>query len=449
MITEKKSMQLVQIALDYCQGKVDGAEVTVGSSDLATARFAANSMTQNQNQEKTGISVRVIKDGKQTRLSTDQLSKSAIHQLVDRALIALSFLKEDEKLLPLATGSDARGMKKIDRYDLGTARLSPMKRAEAVKEIIRVAEKYDVTAAGVVASGCYSVALGNSNGIRAYHKETTAECSITMKAPDSTGWSKSQQLKFTALNFTELAENAARKAALSANPRDIAPGRYTVILEHSAVLDMLGFLWGDFSATSHLDKLSCFLDKVGTQVLGKNISIEDDVYHPLQAGAPFDGEGLARQKVELVKFGVVENLVYGRRAASTCCAQHTGHGVAQPSSMGEYAVNICVAGGEQSVEDLIKGTKKGILLTRVWYVREVDPAIKVVTGMTRDGTFLVEDGVITGGIKNLRFNQSIIELLNNVVALGIAKRTAGEESFPAVVPAMKVDNFNFTSVTTF
>ncbi|MBX9723064.1 MAG: hypothetical protein K2X81_16805, partial [Candidatus Obscuribacterales bacterium] len=193
----------------------------------------------------------------------------------------------------------------------------------------------------------------------------------------------------------------------------------------------------------------CFLDQVGKKILGPNINITDDVFHPLQSGSFFDGEGLDRQKVELVKNGVIQNLVYGRRSAKHFNTNATGHGLPEPTTMGEHPVNLVVAGGNNSLEQIISGTERGVLLTRVWYVREVDPSSKIVTGMTRDGTFLVENGKIKHGVRNLRFNQSLIEMLNNVTQLGMPVRSAGEESFPAVVPAMKIADFNFASTTKF
>jgi predicted Zn-dependent protease len=270
-----------------------------------------------------------------------------------------------------------------------------------------------------------------------------------MCAENSTGWAKAQSPLGKNLDIRAMAERAAKKAVASANPIEINPGHYTVILEPSAVLDLCSDLWYDFTGTSVLDKLSCFRDKLGQQALGKNITIYDDVYHPLQDGEPFDGEGMPRKKVCLVDKGVIKNLVYGRRSAKEFGVEPTGHGAREPSSLGEYPENIVVEGGDTSLEEMIRTTDTGILLTRVWYVREVDPTSKIVTGMTRDGTFLIEGGKISRGVKNLRFNESLIDMLNRVEALGLAVRAAGEESSPAVVPAMKVAYFNFESTTKF
>jgi predicted Zn-dependent protease len=274
-------------------------------------------------------------------------------------------------------------------------------------------------------------------------------CSMTMVAPNSSGWAKGQSPLSKNLDIKAMAERAAQKAVASANPVEIKPGHYTVILEPSAVLDLCGDLWYDFTGTSYLDKQSCLLNKLGTQVFGKNITIYDDVYHSLQAGAPFDGEGMPRKKVCIVENGVVKSLVYSRRSAKEFKVEPTGHALSEPNSRGEHLANIVMEGGSTSLDEMIRTTDRGVLLTRVWYVREVDPSTKIVTGMTRDGTFLIEHGRIVSGVKNLRFNESLIEMLGRVEALGESVRADGEESMPAVVPPMKVAYFNFESTTKF
>jgi predicted Zn-dependent protease len=202
-------------------------------------------------------------------------------------------------------------------------------------------------------------------------------------------------------------------------------------------------------------------DRIGTRLFGENINIWDDVAHPLQAGSPFDGEGMRRQRVQLIENGVVKRVVYARGtvqkmknseyAAKVGPIEATGHGFPLPNEMGEMPMNIVFGGVEdpRSVEQMISSTERGVLVTRLWYIREVDPYQKIVTGMTRDGTFLVENGKVTCGLRNFRFNQGLISMLSNVEAMGAPVRASGEESFDMVVPAMKVKEFNFTEVTKF
>jgi predicted Zn-dependent protease len=188
---------------------------------------------------------------------------------------------------------------------------------------------------------------------------------------------------------------------------------------------------------------------MGKQVVGRNIFLWDDFSHPVQLGAPFDGEGMPRQKVLLIDRGKPENLVYSRATAKQMNKKPTGHGFALPNEWGEAPMNLVFGGGQNSMQEMINSTERGILVTRLWYIREVEPYEKVLTGMTRDGTFLVQNGRISGGVKNFRFNQSVLEMLSNVEMLSPAVRATGEESFEMVVPAMKVHDFHFTEVTKF
>jgi PmbA protein len=222
-----------------------------------------------------------------------------------------------------------------------------------------------------------------------------------------------------------------------------------VILEPAAVLDLVGQMFGDFSATAIRDGRSFLNDRIGEKLFGENITIHDDAWHPLQAGAPFDGEGVPRKRLALVDRGVVREIAYCRQAAALAGAAPTGHGFPLPNEYGEAPANIVISGGDTSVERMVASTERGILVTRLWYIREVDPYEKIFTGMTRDGTFLVEGGRIAAGVRNFRFNQGLMEMLSNVEALAAPVRASGEETFDMVAPAMKVREFNFTEVTRF
>jgi len=282
-----------------------------------------------------------------------------------------------------------------------------------------------------------------------------------MLAADSSGWQKLNSPNVRNLRPKELAEIAARKAVDSAHPREIPPGKYTVILEPSAALDIIGFMFWDFGGMAILDQRSFLNDRIGARLFGENINIWDDVAHPLQAGSFFDGEGVHRKRVPLVENGVVKRVVYARGTAARMkkseCAnkvgliEATGHGFPLPNEMGEMPMNIVIGktGEAQTVDEMIASTERGLLVTRLWYIREVDPYEKIVTGMTRDGTFLIENGKLQGGARNFRFNESLISMLSNVECMGIPVRACGEESFDMVVPAMKVNEFNFTEVTKF
>jgi predicted Zn-dependent protease len=440
---------MIDRAIAYAGKRVDGIEVTVIGVSISTSRFALNSMTQNQAPVRVSISARVLVDGRQARLETDNISVKGIYAVVDNAISVAKLLEKDQELLPLPDRRKVSDYRKVKRFSQDTAAMSPKSRAAKIKVITDEALKNNLQASGVFASGSWTLAIGNSSGVFAYHDQSIAECSVTMETETSSGWGKANAVKTELIDPKVLTEEAIRSALESTEPIEIPPGKYTVILPPSAVLDLVTFLWYDFAATSHKDKLSSLVGKVGKKVFGKNITVRDDFSHPLQAGPPFDGEGMPRQVVTLIENGVVKNLVYGRRSAKHFKVESTGHGLAEPSPMGEIPTNIVLEGGNSSLAEMVATTDYGVLLSRVWYVRTVDPTSVLLTGMTRDGTFLIENGKIVKGVKNLRFNVSVIELLNNVLALGPAVRAAGEEGDPNVVPAMKVANFHFTSTTKF
>jgi predicted Zn-dependent protease len=291
--------------------------------------------------------------------------------------------------------------------------------------------------------------MGNSRGLFATYRDTHAVFSITMQKGAAASWAKENAANVDDITPQDLAQRASDKADRAADAQELAPGKYTVILEPAAVLDLVGFLFYDFAATALQDKRSCFNERMGKQLFGKNISIEDNAYHPLQLGAPFDGEGLPREKVVLVDRGVPKNLVYSRASAKVAKKKPTGHGFMLPNEYGEAPMNLVFSGGKSSLKEMIESTDRGLLVTRLWYIREVDPYEKIMTGMTRDGLFLVEKGRVGAAVRNFRFNQSILEMLRNLEMMGPAVRATGEEAFEMVVPAMKVRNFNFSEVTKF
>jgi PmbA protein len=424
----------------------DETEVEISAGADALTRFANNTIHQNVAEQTLSVSVRTVFGGRTARATTNKTDDESLRRVVAASGTLARSQPKHPGLLPMP-GSQKYA--KVERYFASTAAATPVDRAHAVARVCALAAKNGQTSAGILSTGASAVALANSRGLWAAHRQTRAEFSVTMMDKDSSGWAKANSPDLANLDPEALAASASQKCAASQNPREVEPGRWTVILEPSAVLDLVGFLFYDFAGTAILDQRSCFNKRMNKKLMGENISIRDDVTHPLQSGAPFDGEGLPRQKVLLLDRGVPKNLVYARATAKKMKTKATGHGLPLPNQDGEAPVNLVFGGGKTSVEEMVASTDRGILLTRMWYIREVEPYEKVLTGMTRDGSFLVENGRIVSGIRNFRFNQGILEMLSNVEQMGPAVRAAGEESFEMVVPAMKVHNFHFTEVTKF
>ena len=429
----------------------------------ALTRFANNTIHQNVAEENFGVSVRTVFDGRTARATTNRFDDESLADVVRASEDLAKVQTPDPDLLHVPESDRNVGPTQtlLARHFAETAALTPEQRAESVGKIVSVALKQGLTAAGIFASSESVEGVFNSRGLGEWHTQTSAEISITMLAADSSGWQKANSPNVSNLDPLSLAQIAAAKAARSTAPREIEPGKYTVILEPAAVLDMVGFAFFDFGGLAILDQRSFLNNRIGTRLFGENISIWDDVAHPLQSGSPFDGEGIRRQRVQLVENGVVRRLVYARASAEKMKKSEyagkvgpieaTGHGFPVPNEMGEAPMNIVFQGPREpkTVEQMVASTERGILVTRLWYIREVDPYEKILTGMTRDGTFLVENGNVVCGIRNFRFNQSLIEMLSKVEQMSVPVRTSGEESFDMVVPAMKIREFNFTEVTKF
>jgi predicted Zn-dependent protease len=468
MLTKEKAADIFDRIRRF--SSADEVEAIFNSSRFALTRFANNTIHQNVEEENSVVSVRTNFAGRSARATANQFDDESLRRAVAASENLAKVQAHDPDLLPMPTPEEAgaQSAKNIvpTRFFEETAAITPADRAEVVKHITSVADKHKLTTAGIYSTSDSSEGIFNSRSLAKWHQQTAAEISITMLGDDSSGWQKANAPDVSKLNAAQLANTAAQKAIQSVHPQELAPGKYTVILEPAAVLDIVGFMFWDFSGMAILDQRSFLNDRIGKQLFGDNINIGDDVAHPLQSGSPFDGEGMQRQRVQLVEKGVVKQVVYARGTAKKMKSSEfatkvgpiapTGHGFPLPNEVGEMPANIVFhsAGnaqrnGAQTVEQMIASTERGVYVTRLWYIREVEPYEKIVTGMTRDGTFLIENGKIKNGIRNFRFNQSLISMLSNVEAMSVPVRASGEESFDMVVPAMKVKDFNFTEVTKF
>src|SRR5271165_1571819 len=421
----------------------DEVEVLFSGGRFALTRFANNTIHQNVAEENYVVSVRAAFGGRTARASTNKFDDESLRQVVRSAESLAKVQYPDPDLLPMPDSREASGnlggdarVAQPSRHFQQTASITPELRAEGVKKIVGVAEQHRLTTAGVFSSAESLEGIFNSRGLSNWHRQTSADVSITMLAGDSSGWQKANSPDVAILEPLALAETAARKALDSVRPREIPAGKCTVILEPAAVLDIVGFMFWDYAGMAILDQRSFLTGRIGTKLFGDNITIWDDVAHPLQTGSPFDGEGVQRRRLALVENGIVKRVVYARATAERMKRSEykdkvgpieaTGHGFALPNEMGEMPQNIVFApvANPQTVE-------------------------KMLTGMTRDGTFYVENGRVQGGVRNFRFNESLIHMLSNVEAMSVPVRASGEESMDMVVPAMKVKDFNFTEVTKF
>ena len=271
--------------------------------------------------------------------------------------------------------------------------------------------------------------------------------SVTMTGEGSTGYAEGGASAIGGVPVPELARRAAGKAVAGAGAVEVPPGEYTAILEPAAVAELLVYLLEGsgclhFSGLAVREGESYFAGRMGQKVFGDNITVRDDVLHEAQWGFPFDAEGVPRSSLTLIEKGVVKEVTWDRATAAKQGTRPTGHGLPVPNTYGSTPENVVLEGGSTSIEEMVRTTPRGILVTRTWYNRLVDPADLIVTGLTRDGTFLIEDGRIVKGLRNYRFNQSLRGMLTCVTAMSPCVRAGSG----IVAPALRADDFRFSAI---
>lgn len=454
MIGKKKSREIINKALAH--SKADQIEVTLFNYDQALTRFANNYIHQNVNEANSSISIRVVFGKKIGSASTNSLSEKNIKSTVEWAEKIARRQREDPNFISLpAIKKDA--YKRCTTYSKKTAHFSNLDRAQSVSTIINEAKNHSLTAFGSVSNGSAEICVGNSLGTFVYGQSDDVFCNIVMSGENSTGYAQGGARDVSQLNFAKLAKKAASKAVLSSNPRNMQPGTYTTIFEPLAASEFLSFLsYYAFNGKLHGEGRSYLSEKLGTKIVDEKISIRDDPFNTRGYPFAFDMEGVPKKSLVLIDRGVAKNVVYDSLTANKVGKQSTGHALTAPNPFGPIPMHIVMKGGKESVNDLIGSTKKGILVTRFHYTNVIDPHKLIFTGMTRDGTFLIENGEITEGIKNFRFTENIIGCLNRLQ--GISRKCevvafepgyGGRFGRGTIVPTLKIKDFAFTSATEF
>lgn len=426
-------------------------EASIGGGENFLTRFANNEITQNVAERRFVLSVRVAKGRRSGRATGNDWSDAGIERLVARADEAAAVAPESNEAMPLLGPQRYR---EVDAVDPATAALGPEARAREVGRAVARTRAAGLDGAGIFESGFGTIgdygelgtlALANTKGLFAYHTETTATFSMTALHGTESGWAQAEGHAASDIDGDALAARAVDKALCSRNAVAWDPGSYDVVFEPAAVSDFLYHLNDASFGALALQEGRSFLDgKMGASVLGPNITIRDDPYHPLHLGSPFDGEGVPTQPVTIIDRGVARSVVYDRRTAAKEGRESTGHGLAYPNTAGPVARHLVLEGGSDSVESLLAGVERGLLVTRVWYTNLVEPKSVLITGMTRDGLFAVERGKVTGAVRNFRFNQGVVEMLQRVDGMTAPQRAGG-----AVCPAIRVRGFRMSSVTEF
>jgi PmbA protein len=428
------------------RSRADATEAIVSSEHRALTRFTHEFVHQNVDIQDVSIRVRAIVDGRTGVASTNASDDAAIDAAVARAIEIAAFAPREAE--PPHLAAHAAYAPPDGAYVEATANASAELRANIAAAIFGHAVSNGCWCSGYVTTASGGVTIATTAGADASFDGTDCGANVKMTAGDSTGFAERYAPDVRVLDGNALGARAARKALASADPVSVEPGEWAVILEPAAFGELATFLTGHFSAQSYDEGSSFLSGRLGETVMGANVTIRDDYRNPLHPDAPFDYEGTPRERLALIENGIARTVVTDTTWARKLKRANTGHGLPAPNADGPYPLDLVIDPGSESLDALIAGTKRGLLVTRLWYVRIVDQRKTILTGMTRDGTFLIEDGKITRGVRNLRFNQSIVEALGACTFANEAQRTGGY-SYAMVAPAVKFDRFNFASTTDY
>ncbi len=433
ILTKEEAKKIIDKVLSYA--KADETEVVIFGGKTGNIRYARNNVSTSGETNEIGLNITSVYGKKSGSSSINELDDESLRKAVARAEEIARLAPENPEYMPMLGPQDYPESK---TFVASTDAITPEQRAQIAADSLNPSGEANLSAAGYLEDFSGFTAMGNSKGMFGYNKSTSVDFSVTVRTQDGTGsgYAIRDFNDVNLLNSKEVTGIAMQKAQASVNAQAIEPGKYTVILEPTAASNLLGRLVGNLDARS-ADEGRSFLSKkgggtrVGEKFFDERVNLYSDPAHPEIPGAPWDNEGFPQKPVSWIENGVVKNMFYSRYWAEKQGVQPVG----RPSG-------VIMDGGDQSLADLVKSTERGVLVTRFWYIRGVDPQTLLFTGLTRDGTFYIENGQIKFPVKNFRFNESPIIMLNNIEALGRQQRVAGD-----MIPSMKIRDFTFTSLS--
>ena len=442
MMGRERCQAVLDKAMTLSKG--EDADFYLSFKETGLTRFANNGIHQNVSDRDAQLHVRTVLGKRLGRAVTNDLSDPGVAKAVEQARQAALLMPEDPDFPGLPEPTTPQS---VDSYNGDTASCSPEARAKTVAIVCRKAEASSLTASGAFRTGTQETAVASTRGVSAYHVGTFTALIITTMSDSSSGWAKGGSWRVSDIDAEALAGEAIDKALRGLNPQRIEPGNFTVVLDHYAVDDILAALslYG-MSAQSVQEGRSWMNGVLGQRAMSPQVSIWDDGLDLAGWPVPFDAEGVPRQKIHMVKEGVVGSPVHNQYTAAKEGRASTGH--QWSSAGGPMASNLFMKPGKDTLEQMIASTSRGLFVTRFYYTRLMHSRGCVMTGMTRDGTFLIESGRIIHPVKDLRFTQSYVEALASVEAVGdSAKLLLNEHGFSTRTPRLKLGGFNFTGVT--
>lgn len=429
----------------------DQTEAVVINSQAGLTRYANSTIHQNVHEVNSKVYFRVALGKKLGVSATNVLTKESLKKTLEDAITIARNQRENPDFSGL---SEKASYKKLKTYSKKTANFTPLGRAQMVKKIFDMADKHRLTIAGAFSTGESEVAVLNGNGAACYQPVSSAYINISAMSDNSSGYADGLCRNVDDLEIEGLAQTAIQKCLDSKNPRDCEPGEYSVILEPKAVAEILEWMnYIGFGAKAFQDGTSFLSGKIGRKIMGENVSIYDDGNDDFSMAFPFDFEGVPKKKVFLVQNGVAKAVVYDSLTANHDKTKSTGHALTPDSPDRALALNLFIKAGDSSLKKMIESTDRGILVTRFHYINGlIDTNNAVLTGMTRDGTFYVEEGRVKYGIKNLRFTESMLKAFSNVEQLSRQRKLIASwwnDIGCITAPTLKIKNFRFTGKTDF
>lgn len=439
MLGREKVLDIVCRALEYSDADQTQAAVEVGESSLT--RFANSMIHQNVSERNGGLAVKAVVGKRIGYAVTNKLDDDSIRAVVEKAV---TFARNSGENPDFVSLPKPKPISRIDTYDERTAAYSPEDRASDVGGLIDEGKKRDASAAGLLNNAYAENAIVNSLGIEAYSAGTVARMQTVMTAGDGFGYADRISRRIGDFDTVEAGIEAADRSVQAKDPISIDPGEYDVVLLPYATVDLLEYLsYLGFGALAVQEGRSFM--KLGEKVMGDNITIWDDGLDSRGVPSAFDPEGVPKQRVDLIVNGVANALVYDSYTAHKEGRESTGHSTGGLGTYGPMASNMLMQPGDSSLEEMIAATNRGVLVTRFHYTNVIHPTQVLITGMTRDGTFLIEDGKITRPLKNMRFTDSVLRVLSNTDM--ISRDTMRQSS--AVVPSIRARGFRFSGATEF
>ncbi|MCX6999932.1 MAG: metallopeptidase TldD-related protein [Candidatus Sumerlaeota bacterium] len=415
-------------------------------SQHALTRFTQNYIHQNMAGESSEAQIRIIKDGREGTFTTNGIENAGAMRDAFQTAIKIALAQKPDKTFPgLPHGRHIN----FQTVSPATEKCTPARRASIVKKIIRLARQHKMEAAGALATKTILLHISNSNGVKSLQHSTTAELNLVMSNGQFSGYSYWVGSDINEMPVEQLAEEAIQKCLYKGEPLAVEPGEWTVVLSPYAAAMIVKFLaYMGFSAKAFIEKRSFMNKLMDKKVAARGVTIYDDGLAPDGVPRAFDYEGVPKKKVYFIKNGVAAGLVHDSRTAAKMGVKNTGHALPAPNAMGPFALNLFMAPGKTSEEQIIANVERGIYVTKIHYPGILEPVSTVMTGMTKDGTFLIENGRLTKPIRNLRFTQSLLEAFSNVEAIGAERRCLAAYFGAATAPALRIADFHFTGVST-